>query len=77
MFDDMKWCVQQIYWWQHGNSSSFTTTLIEAFRRADYGNKLRLEQGFFTMSQAIIEWENEPVESNLWDRYGIEKVQVR
>lgn len=77
MFDDMKWCIQQIYWWQNGRAGSFTSTLIEAFRLADWENKRRLEIGFWTMAQALREWENEAVESNLWERYEIEKEQFR
>lgn len=56
-FDTLEGAVKQIWVWQHANTGSFCSQLINLYLKADGGNRARLDRVFPDLGRALALWQ--------------------
>lgn len=66
-----KQAVKDIYFWQYGDSTSFSSCLVHLLAKADVFNFLRLRNSFPELTLAFKDWQQSETCDSFFKEHGL------
>lgn len=66
-----KQAVKEVYYWQYGDSTSFSACLVHLLAKADVSNFLRLRNSFPELTLAFRDWQQSETGNSFFKEHGL------
>lgn len=70
-FKDIKHAIAELYYWQYGGGTNFTSMLFTLLQKADVTNRWKLEQVFLAEVTAWKMWCAAPSQTEFFNKWGL------